>query len=104
VKHDTAQSLWHRVLVQAVRDAVASPNVVRKNDRLAIGHAQSWLESGGNDFATVCTLAGRDPDQTREWWLSIKDDPAKITAVRLNMRDTGNDTSSAGKQLPSDQR
>ena len=93
MKHDAAQSLWHRVLVQAVRDAVATPDIVRKGDRLAISKAQTWLEDGAADFATVCLLAGRDPDKIREWWLAIKDDPEKITAVRLSMRDTTNDTS-----------
>ena len=97
MQHDAAQSLWHRVLVQAIRDAVATPDVARKNDRLAVSSAQHWMEGHSADFATVCLLAGRDPDKIREWWRTIKNDDDKIKAVRLSMRDTTHDTS--GKRI-----
>lgn len=57
---DGEKSLWKAVITQALMDAGSkSPKQEAKFDR---AQAISWLSGKSKDFATVCALAGFDPN------------------------------------------
>jgi hypothetical protein len=60
------RALWVSVIAQAIFDATAnltaSSRQEAKWDRAA---ARSWLLDNNKDFASVCALAGLDPDWVR---------------------------------------
>lgn len=66
------QELWAAVLTQAVLDAVGRSGFCRKDYTtrgvLHCPHAEAlaWIKEGGEDFRTVATLAGFDPDAVRD--------------------------------------
>lgn len=69
------ERLWREVIDLAFREAVQPPKVWYgvKNPkhletlRTRLQHeARDWLLSGGQDFVTVCDLAGRNPAEVRQ--------------------------------------
>lgn len=63
------QELWVAVLSQAVLDALnlASFNAVDyRRDGDPRPAARQWILEAGEDFRTVCCLAGVDPDAVRD--------------------------------------
>lgn len=79
--------MWQRVIVQALRDALATGEIKDGQMRLARREARTWMEGTTKDFDHVCTLAGFDPDVVREWWASIKGRPEGFDEAALFMRD-----------------
>lgn len=70
--------MWQRVILQALRDALAVSQIKDANARAVRSDARKWLEGGSRDFEHVCTLAGFDAAVVREWWLGIRDDETKF--------------------------
>jgi hypothetical protein len=58
---DSSTSVWRAVITQALQDTKS--NSRKPEDIRAKTEAINWL-SGGEDFCTVCSLAGLDPDYT----------------------------------------
>jgi hypothetical protein len=71
------QSLWFRVITQAIRDAVyVGTYKERIEDRDA---ADDWLRHGGFDFRLVCVYAGVDPDILRYRYVNGLIDTGALT-------------------------
>ncbi len=63
------RQLWAAVLIQAINDAMRV-DAYSPEDRRAKDDAISWLNKGGRDFITVCTLAGMEPEAVADAWRS----------------------------------
>lgn len=85
--HQGAQQLWQRVVLQALRDAIAA----RSLDDIRTYHARrdavDWLDDAGPDFRTVCSLAGFDPEMVRDWWIAINKDAAAMSVAASRFHD-----------------
>lgn len=58
------RALWRAVITQALMDASSQS---KKKEMFYDKHqALHWLQSGGEDFKTVCDFAGLDPHYVRE--------------------------------------
>lgn len=79
--------MWQRVILQALRDALAVSTIKDMNARAVREDARAWLEGGSKDFEHVCTLAGFDAAVVREWWATVKDDEQKFDAAGRFLRD-----------------
>lgn len=59
------QRLWLCVVRQAIEDATRSANHQRLHIRMEVLRAREWLTQPSEDFETVCSLSGIEPDQVR---------------------------------------
>lgn len=62
------QALWGAVIAQAISDAtcIYMLGVSAKVRPLEADRARRWLTKPNKDFATVCALAGVEPDAVRQ--------------------------------------
>ena len=82
-----AQHLWQRVVLQALRDAIADRKDPDAEQRLATMNAINWLDAGGRDFQQTCSLAGLEPDRVRGWWARVRDDADAMRAAARKFKD-----------------
>jgi hypothetical protein len=88
------RALWLSVIQEAILDATTSLPASSRRDRvLERDAARSWLLHRNRDFATVCALAGVDPDWMRNRARKIIEKscarPKRIRVNRLASRGEG---------------
>lgn len=54
------RALWQSVIMQAVLDLIHKPKKI--NDKIDRAKTLSWFSKSNEDFLTVCSLAGLNPD------------------------------------------
>ena len=74
------RALWYNVIMQAITDAMKLHNK-NKYKRRDANAAIDWLLGDSEDYRTVCSLAGFDPDYLRRkvtlflsWKFALSDD------------------------------
>lgn len=88
------EQLWSAVLAQAVADALGQSGFCRKDYTtrgvLHCPHAEAlaWIKEGGEDFRTVATLAGFDPDAVRDAVMSDRVGVLHLGTGRSKRRST----------------
>ena len=85
--HQAAQRLWQRVVLQVLRDAIASRSLDDIETFYARRDAIDWLDAAGPDFRCVCSLAGFDPEMVRDWWAAINNDAAAMSVAASKFYD-----------------
>lgn len=94
------QHMWQRVILQALRDAVANPPKMDSAQKVNRREARAWLEGRSGDFDCVCTLAGFNPDVVRNWWKGIKDDKERLDAAASRFREAATNHGYGGPRRP----
>lgn len=83
--------LWQKVLLQALLD-ISSKAQANPADREAREEAKRWVERGGKDFRTVCSLAGIHPERLQEAHRAGKIDPEFLRRLEKKSSGLPNDT------------
>lgn len=87
---DDCRRLWQRVVVQAVRDIVGTKTLREREYEIAQRQALNWVRSGGDDYFTVCSLAGVDPHALRRWAERHVENPNAQTSVSKLLKELMN--------------
>lgn len=79
ITSESARAVWRAVLTQALVDARS--NMQNTEAKIEKARARSWLLNGGNDFNTVCELAGLNPEYVRRRVRNILEHRAELHTV-----------------------
>ena len=82
----TSQHLWQSVLLQAVTDAMQEPNPTdRRAGASSLEKGRAYILEPHQDFATLCYLAGLNPDAVREGVIRRIAEHAADPTLRLTL-------------------
>lgn len=84
---DDVQKLWQSVVIQAVRDALMDREKMTNEDLASRRSAIAWIEGNGDDFHSVCEMAGISPEVVKRWWKTASKDVAAKQAAKEKEKD-----------------